>query len=468
MSAQNPALTILSLPDELLEAIAAAGQEGRVPDLQMTFKSEWTLSHLCRRFRGAIIGAPTLWTLVEANLDKGGSVEIFKLYLERSRACNIWANLHWQWAFDLDLKAASELEEPYLYSLGPELIQPEYGLIAERLGHIIPHVNRIWRLRIMLKTRSAGRLLTSFRDLAAPNLQHLDIANSTKDKYSCPSAALEMFSLGAPRLTFLRMAGFNPSPAPASITCLELWRAAIDEDDYSFFAAIATQCRSLVRLRLDVRSISPEAAQCRFRIPSLKFLRISISYGESQSYLLGIVELFDTPGLTEFIIDNTHGNQIVALFNLKTLLHTSFPALTSLSFANNDPCSCDGLFSFSDTISSPPLEIFPVLSSLTLINQCFTSNLVTDILGPASQPWPLLKTVTLCSREDTLEVVSNALRIAVNFKRKRGHTLPKFRLSPALSSLEDWRSGKGADVEIFDPGEILKSFESSTWCLYPQ
>jgi hypothetical protein len=86
-------------------------------------------------------------------------------------------------------------------------------------------------------------------------------------------------------------------------------------------------------------------------------------------------------------------------------------------------------------------------------------------LGPASQPWPLLKTVTLCSSEDTLEAVSNALRIAVNFKRKRGQTLPKFRLSPALSSLEDWRSGKGADVEIFDPGEILKPFESSTWCL---
>ncbi|KAJ7842771.1 hypothetical protein B0H13DRAFT_2413457 [Mycena leptocephala] len=424
MSAQNPALTILSLPDELLEAIAAAGQEGRVPDLQRTFKSEWTLSHLCRRFREAIIGAPTLWTLVEANLDKGGSVEIFKLYLERSRACNIWANLHWQShplrPFDLDSEAAPELDGPYLYSVGPELMQPEYRLIAERLGHIIPHVNRIWRLRIMLKTKSAGMLLASFRGLAAPNLQHLDIANSTEYEY-CPSAALKMFSLGAPRLTFLRMAGFNPSPAPASITCLELWRAVNDGDDYSFS----------LRLRHSAAHfIYPEATQCRFRIPSLKFLRISISYGEPQSYLLGIVELFDTPGLTEFIIDNTHGDQIVALFNLKTLLHTSFPALTSLSFANNAP--------------------------------------FTDILGPASQPWPLLKTVTLCSSEDTLEAVSNALRIAVNFKRKRGQTLPKFRLSPALSSLEDWRSEKGADVEIFDPGEILKPFESSTWCLYPQ
>lgn len=36
-----------------------------------------------------------------------------------------------------------------------------------------------------------------------------------------------------------------------------------------------------------------------------------------------------------------------------------------------------------------------------------------------SQSWPLLKTVTLCPKEDTLGTVSDALQIAADSKRER-------------------------------------------------
>ncbi|KAJ6588434.1 hypothetical protein B0H19DRAFT_1099295, partial [Mycena capillaripes] len=151
------ALTISDLPNELLLAIAAAGQEGRgVPDADsqpMVSKTEWTLSHLSRRFRDVIIGVPALWTLVEANLNAEGSVEILKLYLERSRACNIWATLR-----------------------RPSVPVPDnHELIEKRISQILPHVHRMWRLRIVLRTPTGGLLLAPFRDISAPNLQYLEL-----------------------------------------------------------------------------------------------------------------------------------------------------------------------------------------------------------------------------------------------------------------------------------------------------
>jgi hypothetical protein len=72
-------------------------------------------------------------------------------------------------------------------------------------------------------------------------------------------------------------------------------------------------------------------------------------------------------------------------------------------------------------IGYPLLEhniISPALSSLTLGNQCFIREFVDDILGPSSQPWPQLQTITLCPKEDTFDAVRDALEDAVNSKRQ--------------------------------------------------
>jgi hypothetical protein len=199
----------------------------------------------------------------------------------------------------------------------------------------------------------------------------------------------------------------------------------------------------------------------QFHIPSLKVLHISVSPKEDEFYLLRIIDLFDTPALTEFIINGTHGDQIFVLFNSTSLPHSSFPALASFSFVNRGSCGCEQVFLHSDTISAPPLQLFPALSSLTLINQCYTVKLVQNILGPASQPWPLLQTVALWPKQDNLEGLHAALRDAVHSKRQGGLALPKFRFSPKLLSLEDWE-GMGADVELFgDAADVLVRFGTS-------
>ncbi|KAJ7625069.1 hypothetical protein DFH06DRAFT_746985 [Mycena polygramma] len=434
MSAEPSASTILSLPNEILLAIAAAGQEGRVPDPQTPFnlKSEWTLSQVCRRLRAAIIGSPSLWTLVEVNLDAEGSVETSKLYLERSGACNISATI---------------LQRSLLGDT-------ERDLVRQLLRYMVPHVDRISWLRVELRM---GLVLVPFRNLAALNLQHLEIARDMMD-LSNECGIVEIFLPGTPKLVFVKMVRSTPFPAippwTASITHLELWGGVYA---WGFLPEMMKQCPSLAYLHIDIRRFS---AGLRLHIPSLKSLHVSVSDGEDTYYLLGVVNIFDTPALTELTLNHVHGDQICVLFN-STGFQSSFPVLSSLSFINTNACSCeDEATIFSTTITSPPIHLFPALSSLTLINQCFTHHIVHNIVGLS--PWPLFKTLTLSPSEDAVGAVSFALQRAVGSERPRGlRPLPRFRFSQALFSELAMKDGLDLDQEIFDPEDVLDAFRST-------
>ncbi|KAJ7028716.1 hypothetical protein C8F04DRAFT_51976 [Mycena alexandri] len=380
--------SVFSLPNELLIAIAAAGQEGRVPNFQAAFKSERTLSQVSQHFRNVIVGAPALWSLVEADLDVEGSMEIANIYLERSRKCCIWVSLKHFFA-DVDL-----------------------NLIAVRLGQITVHIHRIWRLKIVLGSHSWNLVTPAFL-------------------------------------------GFSPrSPPPhwsTPLTHLEFRRSSysddLDVDD--LFVALTVQCTSLVYLYLDLAHMPLH--QHRLRIPSLKSLHLSVSKDEDTRHLLDVMDLFDTPAVTNLTLSDTHGDQIFELFNATSLPHASFLAVTTLTFVTNS-CTCEKgtLDPFTQTIPSLPLRLFPALSSLSLINQCFTSLLVDAISGATSQPSRLLRTVTLCPDRD-LEDVHLALRHA----KQRGQIFPRLRLSSKLASrVQDWEA-TDATVEMFDPTELL-------------
>jgi hypothetical protein len=142
--------------------------------------------------------------------------------------------------------------------------------------------------------------------------------------------------------------------------------------------------------------------------------------------------------LTELIVYGSHGADIALLLSLKTLPHSSFPSLTSLTFLT-DSCPCETWDTNrpSYPISCPP-GVFPALSHLTLVNQCYTEQLIQEMLGRASQPWPLLKVITLGMKNDSLWSVRDAVEDAVISKRQRGEPLPRIRLLRAPASLEDW------------------------------
>ncbi|KAF8213789.1 hypothetical protein K438DRAFT_1804670, partial [Mycena galopus ATCC 62051] len=209
--------TILSLPNELLVAIAAADQEDRVADLysshwqtrSRTFKSEWTLSHVSNRFRDVIVGAPALWTLPEADLNKTGSMEILKLYLERSRPCEVSATLR-------ESQARFFRDDDFLLT---------------QINELVLH----W----------GAQLLDAFRDEVAPHLQYLEIVyvidkETVSDE---PEDAVAMFSSGAPRMSFLKLVRielqFTATPWTASLTHLELHAYPGNNTD---LAALTAQC----------------------------------------------------------------------------------------------------------------------------------------------------------------------------------------------------------------------------------
>jgi hypothetical protein len=179
--------------------------------------------------------------------------------------------------------------------------------------------------------------------------------------------------------------------------------------------------------------------------------------------LSALIDLFETPALAELIIEGAHGDEIIDLFSSSSLPHASFPALTTLSLIHFSPCLHDFAESLFDMQTCyPPSAVFPALSSLTLIDQCFTSHLVKDILG---QPWPQLKTLALCPSPiesefgaDAFVAVGQALRDTVRPDHNRRQRRPKLRLSPALLALEDWQDA-GADVEVFDGVAVVESFQ---------
>ncbi|KAJ7356847.1 hypothetical protein DFH08DRAFT_932895 [Mycena albidolilacea] len=429
MSASTCAIS--SLPYELLVAVAVASQEDCVVDSNWetestTFKAEWTLSHVSRRFRDVVVGAPALWTLIEMDFTGEGSVEILNLYLERSRTSKI----------SLILRE-------------PESCMTVDGLLRERVTEIIvPQVNRIQRLKIVLRAKDWDldqEMLGPFRDVAAPHLEHLEIVYRGGE--FAVGVPVAMFWSGAPRLTFLKIdrSTLQLPPQPlwmASITHLELL-GGYDPDIYP--AAVTAQCPSLTHLHLDVTYVPTDAN--RFHIPTLKFLYISIQDNERADYVSYIVALFDVPALAELILNGSHGDQVAFLLCLKSLPQSSFPVLTSISFICRGSCLCETQPVLPyHPLSSPPV-LFPALSHLILINQCHAYALIKDILGPVSHPWPLLKTITLGAVDDSFEEVGAAVEDAVDSKCQHGEPVPEVRLFRVLSSLEDWDENSPVDVE---------------------
>ncbi|KAJ6588187.1 hypothetical protein B0H19DRAFT_1366862 [Mycena capillaripes] len=328
--------------------------------------------------------APELWTLAELNLKSEGFTEILNTYLERSGTCSISVTIYYL------------PEREVTYSV--------HAPVMQRLGQIVPHINRIWRLRMTIRTVWVAQLLDPLFEIAAPKLQVLEIINElTNHKMLGP---MELFSFPVPQWT-------------ASLKPLELWNSLDSKDSsgHSFFVATITQCLSLVHLCLDLSTVTL-AHQCR--MPSLKFLRISVS---NRLYLATILDLFDTPALSELIIEDTHAEEITSLFGSGNGYRSSFPALTSLTFVDTAK-SCAYRYAFGP-MSHHCLR-FPALSSLSLINLCGTSELVRYFLGPGGL---LLETINLSPREIDFTDVCKGLQDAEI----------------------------AADMEVFDPANIYRT-----------
>ncbi|KAJ7214735.1 hypothetical protein B0H12DRAFT_1155096 [Mycena haematopus] len=117
---------------------------------------------------------------------------------------------------------------------------------------------------------------------------------------------------------------------------------------------------------------------------------------------------------------------------------------------------------FPEATSPRLFQLFPALSSLFLINICFTTNLLKGVVVPTSVLWPVLGIVALSPRAAALRGVRDVVLDVMHPHHHYGLLPPTFRLSPMLLHLEDWPE-HDIDVktfETFEPADVLQIFQS--------
>ncbi|KAJ7628306.1 hypothetical protein FB45DRAFT_867411 [Roridomyces roridus] len=98
-----------------------------------------------------------------------------------------------------------------------------------------------------------------------------------------------------------------------------------------------------------------------------------------------------------------------------------------------------------------PLDTFPRVTSLALLQQCFTVNILTELFGRDSKPWPLLETVAVWPLDADADLVYEALQEVVHWKRSCSPAgrVPLFVLSPDLYEREFWEENE-VKVELLE------------------
>ncbi|KAK7042453.1 hypothetical protein R3P38DRAFT_2890572 [Favolaschia claudopus] len=465
---------LLSLPTELLVEIVNAARDhrrhGDFPPSQFFYpklEPELRFCHISRRLRNVVLGAPSLWTYTEVDVWHPGSVEFFKMHLELSRNCNLWIIIR---------------------ELSWDKITVESQQITEALNHVVPHVSRIQGLAIMSNPTSMDAVLAPFRFLEAPRLQYLQIDGGdgvSEDVHAC----MDIFQLGAPRITSFNARGFTPQPPlpqwAASLRRLEMWRWEEDgnDDGGCVLARIVPSCsNSLVHLHLDMLTMRHGLIPAgSFRIPTLKTLRLLMDPdADGADDLFSALRLFDVPAVLDLTIIFAHGQHICALFNdPDSLRGTTFPSLNSLSFLSQG-CHCDSQADADrlrhTSIAAPPTRLFPALTCLKLVGGCFTAPIIADILCPSPHQWPLRELAVSLSNTvewelsqteepttpraqanlDLLQAIYSSLQRIIISRRQRGQSLPSFKLSPQLFHQDYW-DDNAVQVEMFYPPESLEA-----------
>ncbi|KAJ7628442.1 hypothetical protein FB45DRAFT_918298 [Roridomyces roridus] len=420
---------ILRLPNELIAEIAAA----RLDEAAQHTKESTIilLSHVCQRFRQTLLGTSAFWATFTLDIYEEGSVNISRLFLERSAMREVRLSLE---ALDLD------------------------DAEAKSLLHLIPHATRIsWLSIAYASPHTLSKVLAPFEGVAFPRLAHVEFSN--EGDWNMDERPPNLFTLDCPNISSLILSSCSHSPPPPhwlnNLTHLEVRENSHlgDGDDTDrIFHDIKDQALVLTHLYFEINSsYEPNGG---ISSTSLTHMHLKFANEEGGALVDGLA-LCNTPALTHLTLHETHGDQISLLFNGSEYPDHAFPSLTSLVFISQgtDKCKEDSNIWFTP-IASPPLRLFPAISSLTLIGQCFTAKILSGTLGPESAPWPLLRTVTVRPLEGDVDEVYAALQEVVQWKRKRQEPLPAFRLSQNLFARGYWQEA-GVDVELLDDREVL-------------
>ncbi|KAJ7603014.1 hypothetical protein FB45DRAFT_1072281 [Roridomyces roridus] len=259
--------------------------------------------------------------------------------------------------------------------------------------YVSHHAGRIARLTVVVETHQAlNTILTSFRNVAMPSLEHLEISSEC----DIDLVDNDLSPLQLPNILSLKIAcctlSFPPPQWMVGLTHLDLRGYPYPAPENSdIFRRITKELSSLLYLYVDLSTVT-----------------------------------------------FTSGGGIVSqsLISLISPAQAGFPAVSSLTFTHLDRpvvCTCEVEGNYRDHYKpiAAPLKLFPVVSSLTLVDECFTPRIISELLGHGSQPWPLLDVLALRPKPSEAEKLYTVLQEVVRWKRSQQESLPRFKPSVA-------------------------------------
>ncbi|KAJ6613594.1 hypothetical protein B0H10DRAFT_2047896 [Mycena sp. CBHHK59/15] len=363
---KNRYASIYTLPDELLVCIVEAGQL-HLSNSALT--PEVLASHISQRFRWVVLGAPPLWTAIELCWGVTSNAERFAAYLQRSQAC----------ALSVTLK----------YDTYEGTAECDYDEIPNELPTIALYISRIrW---LVIQCGGGGLsfedVRTHLSDLHAPYLEHINICSIVsvfqpeEDQYAL------LFNQGAPRLTTLKLSNVRPishSPWIHSLTSVDLRNLESPLEAF-LLNKILTGCPHLTNITLDESTYFFIGTPFDNHVPMLSLrslTAICLNSDNADALLKGVIALIHAPALENLQFSGVHGTQISTFFN--RLSRSKFPALQSLTFVNSS-IRCKLCHILPARIQPSALRHFAALTSLTIVNMCYTNQLLEDLLATSLQ-----------------------------------------------------------------------------------
>src|ERR1700722_1617286 len=411
----NHSADIYRLPNEILVYIFKTGQCEIGPGK----KFEVLVSHVSSHWRAVALASPSLWTNISRTMSPNCTGKLgVEVYLERSKACPLDISFH--------LDSSEEADDATLISL------------------IVAHVGR-WRQVFihLLDNNSYERILQGIRHSSAPLLEHFSLSPYTPFEVHSNDNP-QIFTGGAPRLTFVRLTGINihhMQPPFGAVTTLHLEDLRTEMFvDYVQFSDIIHSSPVLVNLSLYGLVINnwPMGFQPPLPIPTLRSLRVQGSSELVYNLMSGI----SAPHLDSlFVADCADDEGTTRPWDIAPDRYPTppkFPHLRTLTFTD---CylpseTCRKVFRAFPTITH-----FALLGSFSID---ILKALGDDCTLPSDLPWAELHTLTLEKLESAQE---HLLCTSVLAGRKQlGRPITTLRLESQLK-LKLKRRGKLEWVE---------------------
>ena len=419
-----------NLPNETLAAIFEAGLaltkqpyvvswNPRMPQRSKPF--EILVSSVSRRWRNVALQTPQLWTDLRINVSKFTAGDMLDLYLSRSKSCL------------LDIAFTQLSQDGRSYDPDPDF---DTNNFAWRLKQLVPHATH-WR-QFVIEGVSVGpdmsHLFSPLAGLYAPALERMVI-----DCYCNPSRVLEVFSVGAPLLSYIELMEVYFIPPHDTVTSLKLG-AHYSPLSYTDFSHLMSHMRSLIHLSMDAKiagiyDLATATHQSpRIELHSALSLDLDLSWITHPS--VGALCFLDLPALESLVIHGTTVS-IVEGFTSHRHSYLSLRTLTltlslKLDFEDLEPTKVREFIRLFPNIRDFAVEGTDPTVLLALCEAQTTDELL----------WPQLSTITLKSNPvQRCSLTFNDIIHLVENRATLGHPISRITLSSSTYIVR-WASWK--------------------------